>query len=291
MAGRNRMPRQPDSYRGSRDGPRPMMHRGPGPFPPHPAVLEEELEFQRRDIQKILADNAHVVDENVILQREITEVKEEIHRLGQVIPKLHAEKDAQARELIDRGLKLEAELHATEPLRAEVLRLKSEADKLSSLRQDLSAQVQTLTKDITRLKSENQQLSSVRSDIDAMHKELVEARRVFEYEKKANAEQLEQKLSMEKNLVSMAREIEKLRGEQLSGDRRSRGIGSGSYGMLSGSPERRYSGGAYGDVYGAGAWGPYDNHVARHEQKPLGEPVRDPHVRSLLRANGPPQEK
>lgn len=50
-------------------------------------------------------------------------------------------------------------------------------------------------------------------------------RRAFEFEKKANEEQLEQKQAMEKNLISMAREIEKLRAEQLSSERRGRGLG------------------------------------------------------------------
>lgn len=50
-------------------------------------------------------------------------------------------------------------------------------------------------------------------------------RRAFEFEKKANEQQLEQKQAMEKNLISMAREIEKLRAEQLSSDRRARGLG------------------------------------------------------------------
>ncbi|KAA8529166.1 hypothetical protein F0562_034035 [Nyssa sinensis] len=258
MAGRNRMPRQPDGFRGFRDGPQPVFHRGPGPLPLHPAVMEEELEIQHRDIQRILAENRHLIDENVNLQRELAAAKDEMHRLGQVIPKLRADKDAQTRELIERGLKLEAELHAVEPLRIEVMQLRAEAQKLNALRQDLSSQVQTLTKDTTQLQAENQQLSAMRADIDGMHKELLEARRAFEYEKKANEEQVEQKQAMEKNLVSMAREIEKLRAEQLGAERRARGLGAGGYGMVNRSPEMRYSGSAFGDVYGSGAWGPYD---------------------------------
>ena len=33
--------------------------------------------------------------------------------------------------------------------------------------------------------------------------------------------------------------------------------GGGGYGLLNGSPEMRYPGGAFGDGYG-GVWGPYD---------------------------------
>lgn len=243
MSGRNRMPRGP------REG---QMHRGPGPLPPHPAVLEEELQLQHRDIQRIMAENSHVVEENVTLQRELTAVKDEIHRLGQIIPKLHAEKDARARDLIDRGMKLEAELRDSEPLRSDVGKLRGEAQKLNSLRQELSGQLQSLTKDASRLKAENEQVVAIKSDIDGMRKDLVDMRRDYEMVKKANEEYMIQKESMEKNLISMAREIEKLRGEQM----RTRGFGGGGYGMLNGSPDMRYPGGGYG---GGGGWGSYDH--------------------------------
>lgn len=252
------MPRQNDNMRGYHEDPRPIVHRGLGPVPPHPAVLEEELEFQHRDMQKIVAENRHLIDENVFLQRELTAVKDEILRLSQVIPKVRAEKEAHTRELLERGLKLEAELRSVEPLRAEVMQLRTEAQKLNTVRQELSAEIQNLTKDINRSKADSQQLVTMRTDIEGMHKELVEARRVFEFEKKANEELVEQNKGMEKNLVSMAREIEKLRAEKFDAERRPRGPGVGRYGMLNGSPEMRYRGNAYADPYGARAWGPYD---------------------------------
>ncbi|KAE9451029.1 hypothetical protein RHGRI_026911 [Rhododendron griersonianum] len=266
MAGRQRLPRHREEFHGFREAPRPALHRGPGPFPIHPAALEEELEIQHRDMQKILSENRHVMDENMILQRELAAAKDEFRRLDQVIPKLRADREAQVRELIDRGLKLEAELRDVEPLRMEVMQLRAEAQNLNALRHDLSAQVQTLTKDINRAKAEHKQhplwtliasgiLSSLICPIPHNF-----SRRAFEYEKKSNEEQVVQKQAMEKNLVSMAREIEKLRTEHLSVDRRSRGLGAGGYGMSNGSPEMRYAGGAYGDMYGGGAWGPYDKH-------------------------------
>lgn len=50
-------------------------------------------------------------------------------------------------------------------------------------------------------------------------------RRIFEAEKKENEELVEQNLSMEKNILSMAREIEKLRAGQIGADRRVRAPG------------------------------------------------------------------
>ncbi|KAL3510790.1 hypothetical protein ACH5RR_030191 [Cinchona calisaya] len=258
MAGRNRMSRQTDNIRGFRDDPRAIMHRGGGPLPPHPAVLEEELEIQHRDMQKILAENRHLVDENVFLQSELTAVKDEILRLSQVLPKIRADKEAHTRELMERGMKLEAELRSAEPLRAEVVQLRAEAQKLNALRLEFAGQIQSLNKDINRCKADNQQGAAMKTDIEGMHKELIEARRAFEFEKKSNEELVEQNQTMEKNLVSMAREIEKLRAEQASSNRRAHGPGVGGYGMMNGSPEMRYRGNSFGDPYTSGAWGSYD---------------------------------
>ena len=123
----------------------------------------------------------------------MTAANEEIYRFGHIIPKLRANKEVHAKELIERGLKLEAGLCAAEPLRTEVIQLRVNAYKLNASRQDLSIQVQGLTQDVARLQAENQQLIATRVYIDRMRKEPIEARRAFEYEKKANEEQLEQK--------------------------------------------------------------------------------------------------
>jgi len=176
MAGRNRMPHNPADFRGFQDGPPPILNRGPGLLPVYPVALEEEIEIQDRENWRIVADNHHLADENVILQRDVMAAKDEIHRLDQVILKLRADKDAQTRDLIDRCLKLEADLRVTEPLREEVIRLRAEAQKLNALRQDLTAQIRVLSQDITHLRSENKQLSALRADVDRMRKELTEAR-------------------------------------------------------------------------------------------------------------------
>lgn len=51
-------------------------------------------------------------------------------------------------------------------------------------------------------------------------------RTAVDYEKKGNIELMEQRQAMEKNLVSMAREVEKLRAELASTDARPWGAGT-----------------------------------------------------------------
>ncbi|KAF9593198.1 hypothetical protein IFM89_020494 [Coptis chinensis] len=257
MAGRNRAPHYPvnSSHRNFRDGLRHVINPRPRLLPPHPAVLEEELEIQWEEMRRMASENRHLADDHLIIRSELAAAKDEIYRLGQLIPQLRADKELQARELIQKGLKLESELRATDPLKAEVLQLRAESLKFNALRQELSAKVQGLNKDLTRVQAENKQLPMMRANVDGLHPELIRAREAFEYEKKANLEQMEQKQVMEKNLITLARELEKLRAE-LSSDQRARAIG-GIYALSKGSSEMGYTGTAFGDGY-HGAWGAYD---------------------------------
>ncbi|XP_022734689.1 protein FLX-like 3 isoform X2 [Durio zibethinus] len=256
MAGRNHMPQHPDSFQGFRNGPQPVLNQAPGPMHFHPAA-REEVEMQHREIQRIIAENRLIIDDNTHFQRELAAAKDEIRRLSQVTYKLQAGKEAQTRELIDRGLKLEAELHASELLREEVMHLRTEIKKLNALRMELTTQLQGLTKEVNHLQAENQQLIALRAEVEGMHKALVDARRAFEYQKNLNEQQAEQKKAMERNLISMACEIEKLRAEQMNADRRAQGIGG--YRTVNGSPEMKYPDGAFAQGY-HGGWGPYSNH-------------------------------
>lgn len=247
MAGRHRIPHEAfDNRRGfPPEGP---LGRGPLPrLPPHPAMLEEELEIQHVEIRRLLSDNRRLVDDRMCLQRELGAAKEEIHRMNIAIGDIRAEQDFQSRELIEKGLKLEADLRATEPFKNEVIQLRSEVQKLKNAKQDLSGQVQKLTQDRAKLQADNKQIPAFRAEIDGLHQELMRARTAIDYEKKANFELMEQRQAMEKNLVSMAREVEKLRADYASADSRPWGAG-GPYGINFSSPNGGFPP-SYGDGY------------------------------------------
>ncbi|XP_008788558.1 protein FLX-like 3 [Phoenix dactylifera] len=247
MAGRGRVPRNIiDGRRGYAEMPEGPFVRGPLPRPPHPA-LYEELEMQRNEIRRLLANHRALVEERAAMQQELMAAKEEIHRMNMVMADIRADKEAHCRELIEKGLKLEADLRATEPLRNEVVQLRAEIQKLNVLRQDLVGQVQTLQQDLTRAKTDNKEIPILKSEIDGLRQELMRARSAFEYEKKGNIDLMEQRQIMEKNLVSMAREIEKLRADLASIDGRPWGAG-GAYGMKVGSPEGPFAS-SFGDNY------------------------------------------
>ncbi|KAM7271730.1 hypothetical protein ACFE04_030944 [Oxalis oulophora] len=261
--GKKHNPRYPDRSRDYRDVPRFPIDERTVPrhrtehLPIHPAALEEEVDTLHREIRRVISENALVIDDNRLLQRELTAVKDDIHRLGEVIPNLRAEKEQHLRELKQRGLKLEAEIRASEPLRVEVKQLRSEVKNLDIVREDMNVQVQRLKEEIRQAQAKNEQMVSMKDDVDVMRNELVETRRAVEHEKKKHEEILEQNQEMEKNLISMAREIEKLRAEQLNAARRTHGFSGGGYGMYNGTSEMGYPGTSFGDGYGNPAWGAY----------------------------------
>lgn len=272
MAGRGRQLRKPfeDGRRGYPAIPEGPYSRVHASRPPHPAAYEEELEAQQHEIRRLLGDNRRLAEDRMAFQQERVALKEEIHRMNLVIADVRAEQDADSRELIEKGLKLEADLRAAEPLRNEVILLRAEVQKLNAMRQDLTGQVQTLTQDLKRAQAEHQQIPVLTSEIDSLRHELMRARSAIEYEKKGNSELLEQRQTMEKNLVSMAREVEKLRADLANSEGRP-WVGGG-YGMKHGSPDAPFAP-SYGEGYGhhvggtdkgplygagSGTWGMYD---------------------------------
>ncbi|XP_047341281.1 protein FLX-like 3 isoform X2 [Impatiens glandulifera] len=244
MTGRKRSYR--DSFDNRRPYPQEGHQRGPPPrqMPPprHPAMLEEELEVQHHEIRRLLSDNRRLADDRVALQQELGGAKEELHRMNLLISDLRADQDMRSRDLIERGFKMESELRATEPLKSEAMQLRSEVQKLNTIRQDLNAQVQNLSQDIAKLKADNQHIPVLKSDIDGLRQELMRARAAIDYEKDVSIELTEQRKAMEKNLLSMAREVEKLRAELANAS-------DVAYGVKFNNHEGGFSA-SYGDPYG-----------------------------------------
>lgn len=182
MAGRNRIPREAFNDRRGFPPERPFLRGPPLPQPPpHPVLLEEELEMQHAEIRRLLTDNRRLVEDRMAMQQEVGAAKEEIHRLNLVIGEIRVEQEVHSRELIEKGLKLEADIRATEPLKKEAVQLRTEVQKLKNVRQELTGQVQTLKQDVARLQVDNQQIPILRAEIDGLHQELMHARFIPEF--------------------------------------------------------------------------------------------------------------
>lgn len=188
---------------------------GVGPSSSGPGI-EQKLQVQQQEIGQLLAENQRLAATNVALRQELAAAQGEIQRLKQAL----GEKDGAIQRLADKSGKMEADLRSTEPMRAELHQARIELQNVSRARADLeqvrsanTAQIQQMTQDIQRMRPDLQQIPALRQELDSLQQELQRARQGVEYEQKANGELVEQKTAMEKNLVSMAREVESLKAQ------------------------------------------------------------------------------
>ncbi|KAK9268804.1 hypothetical protein L1049_000568 [Liquidambar formosana] len=254
--------------------------RGPGPLPPHHAIIEERLAAQHQDIQGLLVDNQRLAATHVALKQELEVTQHELQRMAHFAGSLHAEKDVQMREMYEKSIKMEVDLRGVEAMRAELHQVHADIKELSAARQELMGQVQAMTQDLTRATADLQQAPALKAEIESMKQELQRARAAIEYEKKGYAENYEHGQVMEKKLVSMARELEKLRAEIANAEKRARaaaavGNPGAGYNGNYGNPDAGYAGNPYPASYGMnpvqaaaegfpqygpgpGSWGAYD---------------------------------
>ncbi|KAI4323074.1 hypothetical protein L6164_022710 [Bauhinia variegata] len=255
---------------------------GPRPLPPHPAIIEERLAAQHQEIQAMLVDNKGLAATHVALKQELEVAQYELQRMVQFAESLRAEKDVQMRELYDKSVQMEVDLRGVEAMRAELLQVRGDIKELTVVRQDLMGQVQGMTQDLGRMTADLQQVPALRAEIEAMKQELQRARAAIQYEKKGYAENYEHGQVMEKNLISMARELEKLRAEIANSEKRARaaaatGNPGPGYNANYVNADAGYAGSTYPANYGMnpvqpgmenfphygpgpgyGAWGSYD---------------------------------
>lgn len=195
---------------------------GPRQLPPHPAIIEERLAAQHQDIQGLLVDNQRFAATHVALKQELEAAQHELQQTDRFARNFLMEKDMQMRELYEKSAKMEHDLHGVEAMRAELMQLHADIKELTATRQKLTGQVQGMTQDLARANVDLQQVPGLKSEIDGLRQELQRARAAIEHEKKGHAENYEHGQVMEKNLLSMARELEKLRAEMANAEKRAR---------------------------------------------------------------------
>jgi chromosome segregation ATPase len=130
---------------------------------PHPTVLEDELELQEVELQRLLAHNHALVEDREVLSREIQAGKDELRHLNVIFADISTEKEAYIGKLVDKRRKLEAELGASEHLHDEIRQLRGEIDKLINARKELSVETASLMEELNREQSGKQQLPMLKT--------------------------------------------------------------------------------------------------------------------------------
>lgn len=240
----------------------PEPFRGESPRQHQPVYLEEELEVQNAELRRLIEDNRRLAEDRVALRRELNAAMDEVRHMNGVISNIRDDQETQLRELYEKGKKLESDVRAAESLKNEAVQLRGEIQKMSSVKQDYGRQIRTLTAEREKLLSENQQIPRVRSELDDLKQEFMHVRMALDFEKKASFELIEQTQGMEKNMISMSQEAEKLRADLANSDPRQWTAG-GQYGMPFDS-----TGASFPGHFGSG----YGSHVGATDQTSLYGP-------------------
>ncbi|KAL1552920.1 protein FLX-like 1 isoform X2 [Salvia divinorum] len=178
-------------------------------------LIEDRMAARSREIQSLLLDNHRLAASHVALKQDVAAAQQDLHRLSATSSAVKAERDAHVREVYERSLEMEAGARSAElnRVRAEIMDLRAERDQLSEKLKDIQD-------DLARFHPEQQEFSELKTDIETLHREVGKGRAAVEYERKMQSTYCELSEVMEKHLISMAREAEKLRYELANAEKR-----------------------------------------------------------------------
>ncbi|CAL9064292.1 unnamed protein product [Musa banksii] len=243
----------------------PGIHPPPGAFPfdmlPPPEIMEQKLDAQHVEMQRLAMENQRFMATHSSLRHELAAAQQELQRLQTHMGVMQAEQEQQLRMLMDKITKMEADLKTSEPVKAELQQAHAEAQSLVAARQELISKVQQLTHDLQRSHGDVQQIPALMSELEALRQDYQHCRATYDYERKLRIDHYESLQVMEKNYVSMVREVEKLRAELTNAtnlDRSGINALSGQFGTNSATHKENDASGhqsvgqnAYEDGYGA----------------------------------------
>ncbi|KAK9093896.1 hypothetical protein Scep_025365 [Stephania cephalantha] len=222
---------------------------------PSSKLLEKKVVVQEAEMECLTRENQRLAATHVTWRQELVAMQQEMQSLQARIGSIETESGIQIRILLEKIAKMEDDIRAGESVKKDLLEARKEVQSLIEARQDLTTQIQLSTQDLQKAHADVKQLPELHAELNNLEQEHQRLRVAFEYEKSLNMEQVEQLHAMEKNLLSMAREVEKLHAEVLNADRRARasraltgthansdpsyppqGEGSGSYPDANGRP-------------------------------------------------------
>ncbi|KAI3704700.1 hypothetical protein L1987_74927 [Smallanthus sonchifolius] len=227
----------------------PEMHPRHGGFPPydmhpHPEIMEQKLVAQHVEMQKLAIENQRFAGTHGTLRQDLAAIQHELQMLHNHVETVKSEREQQIMGLLDKNGKMEADLKVAEPLKMELNKARADAQGLLAAREELVSRVQQLTGDHQRVHMDLQQIPALMSELESLRQEYHHCRQTYEYEKKLYNEHLESLQVMEKNYMTMASEVEKLRAElkkQAEIDKRA-AAAAGPYAGFSGHNDKEASG-------------------------------------------------
>ncbi|KAJ1688518.1 hypothetical protein LUZ63_019908 [Rhynchospora breviuscula] len=245
----------------------PLLGRAPAPAPApspddrrrrhhlHPQLqldLHDRLAAIDRHIQSLLLDNQRLAAVHVALRQELLQSHHHLRLSAASASRSRDAKEADLRDALERSRHAEAAARQVEAVRSEIARVRDDVRRLSHSRDEMVQGLVAMRGDLGRMRAENTQLEIVAKETDTMQRELLKGRAAIEFEKKAHAENEEQRKQMETTMASMAREIEKLRADLANADKRAQAAAASAnpgYPGAYANPPEASAYGSYADPY------------------------------------------
>ncbi|XP_007016973.2 PREDICTED: protein FLC EXPRESSOR [Theobroma cacao] len=241
MAGRNRLPPQSSLARAIPE--RHITHHH----------LEDRISIQHREIQSLLLHNQRLAATYVALKQDLALAQQELRHLCAAAANVKAERDAEVREVYERSLKMNAEARAVDSMSAELAHVRADVQKFAVDRQELTAQLEAVNNELAKARAETKQAAVIKAEMEAVRQEIHKGRSAIELEKKTHASDLEQRQILEKNIILVTREREKLHAELASAEKKARAAAaanpSPAYNGNYKNVDTKYGGSSYPDTY------------------------------------------
>ncbi|KAK5817526.1 Forkhead-associated domain-containing 1 [Gossypium arboreum] len=189
-----------------------------------PELLENKIASQAAEIEQLARDNHRLTASHVTLREDVVAARHEAQKLKEHIRSIQNESDIQIRVLQEKIAKMEPDIRVGESVKKELQQALIEAQNLVKVRQELIAQIQQASQELVKTRSDVKCLPELHAELEDLRKEHHRLRVTFQHEKESNIEQVEQMQAMEKNLIRMAKEVEKLRAEVLSAEKKMNGM-------------------------------------------------------------------
>ncbi|CAL9239700.1 unnamed protein product [Arabidopsis halleri] len=192
-----------------------------GAFPsfnmlPPPEVMEQKFVAQHGELQRLAIENQRLGATHGSLRQELAAAQHELQMLHAQIGSMKSEREQRMMGLAEKVAKMETELQKSEAVKLEMQQARAEARSLVVAREELMSKVHQLTQELQKSRSDVQQIPALMSELENLRQEYQQCRATYDYEKKFYNDHLESLQAMEKNYMTMAREVEKLQAQLMN---------------------------------------------------------------------------
>ncbi|KAL8129883.1 hypothetical protein V2J09_019038 [Rumex salicifolius] len=216
----------------------------------HSSAIEDRVSAFQRELQLLLLENQRLAATHVALKQELSSTHQDLRHLAAISQKIKAERDAEVREVLERSIKVEAEFRTVEAFKGKLKDVREDVEKLGVEKEELGAQLNVVNGEIERTKLELGEVPEIRAEMESIAQDIEKGRAALEVERKNRKINDEHGQSMERNMLSMTQEINRLRAELANAEKRTIAAVAVAnpvygYGNMYASSGMVYGGGSY----------------------------------------------